>query len=135
MAIGSFANIIFEVSDRKVLTYDDYKRESKARYAQHQLINQPAVSEWLGRELEELSFKMTFSVALKVNPKVEVEKLRQLCHDGWADYLIVGTSVIGENLWIIESISEDVKAWDNAGNILLSTVNVKMVEYASEVIL
>lgn len=127
--IGAFATLVFEVSSKKVLTYDNYRRESKARYAKHDLINQPPVLEWLGRELEEISFDMTFTATLNVNPAEETEKARQLCRDGIADYLILGNTVVGDCLWIIESVEEKVKAWDHSGNILVSTVAVKMKEY------
>ena len=127
--IGAFANLAFEVSSEKVLTYDDYKRESKARYAKHELINQTSVVEWLGNELEEISFKMTFTTALNVNPAEETAKVRQMCLDGVADYLILGNSVIGAHMWVIESVSEAAIAWDASGNIIVSSVDVKMIEY------
>ena len=131
--IGAFADIVFEVSNFRVLTYDDFKRESKSRYAKHELINMTTVLEWLGNDLEEISFRMTFNERLGVNPAQEAAKARQLCLDGVADYLILGNSVIGSNLWVIESISEAAKAWDNAGNILVSTLDVKMLEYVARI--
>ena len=127
--LGAFGDLVFEVSSFKVLTYDDYKRETKARYAKHELINQTTVLEYLGAEPEEISFKMTFTTALKVNPAAEAEKVRQMCLDGVTDYLILGNAVVGENLWVIESVSEAAQSWDNKGNILASEVNVKMLEY------
>ncbi|MBO4779889.1 MAG: phage tail protein [Selenomonadaceae bacterium] len=127
--LGAFADLVFEVSSFKVLTYDDYKRETKARYAKHELINQTTVLEYLGAEPEEISFKMKFTTALKVNPAAEAEKARQMCLDGVTDYLILGNAVVGENLWVIESVSESAQSWDNAGNCLVSEVTVKMLEY------
>lgn len=132
--IGTFGDLAFEVSDAKVLTYDDYKRESKSRYAKHDLINQRSVLEWLGTELEEISFKMTFTVSLNVNPAEETEKVRRMCLDGVADYLVLGNAVVGENMWIIESVSEAAIAWDNSGHILVSTVDVKMKEYVERLV-
>lgn len=133
MPIGSFGEIAFEVSSELVRTYDDYKRDTKARYSKHELINMSPVHEWLGEDSEEISFKMIFSVSLGVNPAEEVARLRQMCLDGDADYLVFGNAVIGNNLWVIESVSEAANAWDNAGNILVSEVNVKMIEYVAEV--
>lgn len=132
--IGAFADLVFEVSSSKVLTYDDYQRESKSRYAKHELINQTPTLEYLGRDVEEISFKMTFTTMLGVNPAEETAKVRQMCLDGVADYLILGNAVIGDHLWIIESVSESATAWDNNGNILVSSVNVKMQEYVERLI-
>lgn len=132
--IGAFNELIFEVSTAKVLTYDDYRRESKARYARHELINQATVLEKLGRDLEEISFKMTFTRSLGVNPAAEAAKVRQLCLNGVADFFILGNNVIGENLWVIESVSEAAKSWNHSGGILVSSVDVKMIEYVPAVI-
>lgn len=123
--------MVFEVSQFKVLTYDEYKREGKSRYAKHDLVNATPLLEWLGRELGEISFKMTFTVTLGVNPAEELDKVRRLCDDGIADYLILGNAVIGDNLWVIESVSEAVSAWDNAGNILVASLDVRLKEYVA----
>lgn len=131
--IGAFNELVFEVSTEKVLTYDEYKRESKARYARHELINQTSVLEYLGRDLEEITFTMMFTVSLGINPAEETSKVRKLCLDGVADYLILGNTVVGENLWTIESVSEAKKAVDHFGKTIVSSVEVKMVEYVPAV--
>lgn len=131
--IGAFNELVFEVSTEKVITYDDYKRETKARYARHELINQTSVLEYLGRELEEITFTMMFTLSLGVDPAEETSKLRRMCLDGVADYLILGNTVVGENLWTIESVGEAKKAVDHFGKTIVSSVNVKMVEYVPAV--
>lgn len=132
--IGAFNDLVFEVSTERVLTYDSYKRDSKARYARHELINQTSVLEYLGRDLEEITFTMMFTVSLGVDPAIETSKVRKLCLDGVADYLILGNMIAGENLWVIESVGEEKKAVDNLGKTIVSSVNVKMVEYVPAVI-
>ena len=131
--IGAFNELVFEVSTERVITYDDYKRETKARYARHELINQTSVLEYLGRDLEEITFTMMFTISLGVDPAEETSKLRRMCLDGVADYLILGNTVVGENLWTIESVGEAKKAVDHFGKTIVSSVNVKMVEYVSAV--
>lgn len=132
--IGAFNELVFEVSTERVITYDDYKRETKARYARHELINQTSVLEYLGRDLEEITFTMMFTISLGVDPAEETSKLRRMCLDGVADYLILGNTVVGENLWTIESVGEAKKAVDHFGKTIVSSVNVKMVEYVPAVI-
>ena len=131
--IGAFNELVFEVSTEKVITYDDYNRETKARYARHELINQTSVLEYLGRDLEEITFTMMFTISLGVDPAEETSKLRRMCLDGVADYLILGNTVVGENLWTIESVGEAKKAVDHFGKTIVSSVNVKMVEYVPAV--
>lgn len=131
--VGAFNTTVFEVSSMRVFTYDNYQRTSRARYAKHELINYPAVSEFLGRDIDEISFEMKFSVQLGVIPAAETEKIRSFCQNGVADYLIVGNAVIGQCLWVITEVNERAKAWDHSGNMLMSVIEVKMQEYVGGV--
>ena len=129
--IGAFGSrIVFEVSNKRVCTYDDYKRQSKARYATHNLLNQPPVSEYLAPDLETISFTMNFNRSLGVEPLDEAERVRELCRDGVADYFILGNRVIGENLWVISEAGEAVVSWNHSGKALVSSLDVTLTEYA-----
>lgn len=131
--IGSFHDLVFEVSSDLVRTYHDYNRETKARYAKHDLVNRTTVIEYLGREPDEISFTMTFHISLGVKPAEEISTLRRLCQDHIADYLILGNSVVGDNLWVIESVSEEVTATDHFGLVLVASAKVTMLEYVEAV--
>lgn len=131
--IGSFNELVFEVSSDLVRTYKDFERETKARYAKHELVNRTTVIEYLGREPDEITFTMTFHVSLGVKPAEEISMLRRLCQDHIADYLILGNAVVGDNLWVIESVSEETTAVDHFGLVLVATAKVKMVEYVEAV--
>lgn len=96
--IGSFHDLIFEVSSDLVRTYHEY----------------------LGREPDEITFIMTFHISLGVKPAEEISTLRRLCQDHIADYLILGNSVVGDNLWVIESVSEEVTVTDHFGLVLVA---------------
>ena len=127
--IGAFGDLVFCCSREKVFTFDDYNRESKARYAKHDLLNQTPAIEYLGRDVEEISFKMIFARSLGVNPEKSAKILREKCENGEAEYLVIGGEVIGKNQWVIESFSETAKQFDGWGKILVSEVSVKMKEY------
>lgn len=131
--LGSFAELVFEVSSFRVLTYDDWHRESKARYARHELINQTTVLEYLGPDTEKISLTIKFSARLNVNPPEEAQKVRQMCLDGVADYLIIGNRVIGGDLWVITAVGEKATSWDNGGNILFSELDVTFESYVPAV--
>lgn len=63
---------------------------------------------------------MTFHISLGVKPAEEISTLRRLCQDHIADYLILGNSVVGDNLWVIESVSEEVTVTDHFGLVLVA---------------
>ena len=127
-AIGALGEIQFECSSELVRTFKDYKRESKARYATHNLLMKKPALEYLGADAGEISFSMTLSASLGINPTEEANKLRKLCEAGQALPLIIGSEVIGD-LWVIESVNETAQAYDGEGHSLLTEVDVRLKEY------
>lgn len=131
-SIGSLGSITFECSSEVFRTIKDYRREVKARYAEHKLIMKTPALEFLGADTGEISFRMIFSASLGVNPKEESARLQKMCTDGEAVPLVLGSEVIGE-LWVVESVNESATAWNNKGDILLSEVDVRLKEYSNGV--
>ena len=129
MVIGAFSETVFEVSSYKVSTFKDYKRSTKAKFAEHETIGQPPKLEFLHKELETISMTIIFHKSLGVNPAEEVQKIRDLCENGTADFLIIGEKVVGSGQWIIENVSESVDVWDKDGNIYSSKIDLDFKEY------
>lgn len=129
MPIGSLGSIVFEVSSRKVRTFKDLKRTTKARYASHEIVGQKPILEYLGPDGEEISFTMQFSLSLGVNPQEETDKVRRLCERGVAMYFVLCNSVVGSNQWVIESVGESVDTIDNNGRVVLTQIDVTLKEY------
>ena len=127
-SIGAFGSIAFECSSELVRTFADFQRDSKARFAKHDLVALKPALEFLGEDAGEISFKMIFSASLGVNPAEETAKLRQICAAGEAHELVIGNEVIGD-LWVIESLNETAQAFDGKGNCLLAELNVRLKEY------
>lgn len=128
--IGALGEITFECSREVFRTIKDYQRNSKARYAEHKLVMKNPALEYLGADVQEISFKMIFSASLGVNPAEESARLRKMCTEGQASPLVLGSELVGE-LWIVESVQESAQAFDGSGNIILSEVNVHLKEYSN----
>ena len=127
--VGAFGTITFQVSNFKVLTFSKFKRNISAKFAEHEVIASAPKLEYLHRELEEISFDMTFIKSLGVNPTQEVEKVRRLCNKGTANFLVLDNKVYGDIEFIIESFSEDVLYFDKNGSPVASKISVKCKEY------
>ena len=127
--LGSLGRIIFQVSDQRILTLSDYSREMKARYTTHEVIGSKPILEYLSPDLQSIKFKMQFSASLGVNPLSEIEKICEMCENGEISYLIIGNTVIGNNKWVIESVSESEDIWTPEGNLLYSEIEVNLREY------
>ncbi len=132
--IGSFGKIAFSASSHKIETFDNYQRDTKARIGSHEIMSQKPVLEYLGADTDTISFTMFFSRFWGVSPEEEVDKIRAMCSQGEAHFLILNNSPVGENKWIIESVGESVKKWDNNGIVLVATINVSLREYVEEVL-
>lgn len=55
MLVGFMADIPFVVSSRYIRTFDDYSRSSGGRWAQHDIIGDKPVLEYLGPDVEKIS--------------------------------------------------------------------------------
>lgn len=131
--LGSLGDVVFEVSNRKVFTFDGYKRTTKARYASHEIIGQPPILEFLGPDGEEITFVMQFRVDCGVNPAAESDKIREMCKTGETNYFLLGSTVIGEHKWAIMDVGEDNATIDNMGRIIQNKISVTLKEYVEEV--
>lgn len=130
MNVGSFGDIPFVVARGCVRTFKEYGRESGGRWAKHDLIGQKPVLEFLGPDVEKISFKMQFRADHGMNPETEAARLRKMRDKGDTAVLMLAGSPVGDNPWVIESIGETVTFWDAHGNAISLTVDVSLMEYS-----
>ena len=128
--LGTLGDISFRVSAwNDIYTFDDLTRGAKSRMASHEIIGQKPLTEYLGADLQTLSFKINLHTARGVKPLEEVERLIEYCESGKVLTFTVGGQKVGKNKWLIESVSEAVKYYDNNGNILATDVDLALKEY------
>lgn len=127
--IGKFGKVSFVVSSDKVNTFDDMKWDTSAAYATHDRHLQTDLLEFMGPELEQITFKMKFSVFLGVNPIKAVNDLRRMVREGTVERLVIGGRVYGDYKWAIVKLSSAMKTFDNKGNCWAAEVTVTLKEY------
>ena len=132
MIVGYLGDIPFLSSRYIVRTFDGYQKSASGRWATHDIIGKKPISEFLGPGQEEISFDMTLRTDLGVVPADEVKKLEKLRDTGEAVSLVIGTDVVGDTLWTVDSISSSVKRWGTLGMPASVTVNVTLKEYAED---
>lgn len=128
MIVGAFGDTVFEVSMLRVITFDGFKRTVKAKYASHEIIGRPAVLEFVGRELEEISLTIKLMANLGVTPEEEALKLREMCQQGEPNFLIIGETVYGENEFVIMDVTESINQWAGT-NVMMNQLDVTFKEY------
>ena len=153
--IGAFGGLVFEASSFKVLTFDKYRRSSRAKYAKHSLINKTEELEFTGLEAEKISLEINLNACVttklfsgkstgakilnslaseflglgSVNPKAVANDIRKMMTTAEHNYLVIGNEVIGDNQWVITDVQERVQFWDNAAQIQVSTLEITFMEY------
>lgn len=135
MIIGSLGDVPFVVASGLVRTFRDYSRDGNGRWAKHDLIGQKPVLEFLGKDIEKISFKMVFRADQGINPEKEAQKLRKMRDNGEIMVLILADKPVGDNSWVIESIGENVTFWDAFGNIQAMSVDVSLQEYVERLVI
>ena len=120
--IGSYAGISFTVSEDKVQTFQEMSRETAARWNTHEVIGAKPKQEFLGPDLDSMTFTMQLSAWRGVSPLQLAERLRQFCSKGEYDNLIVGGRNFGK--YLIESVSETYHTVTNRGEVVQASVDV-----------
>lgn len=130
--IGYFGLHIFETSDEKILTFKDFSRETASRFAAHELINRKPVTEYTGPGLQTISFTLTLSAGLGVNPREEIDAWNEMAESGEVDFFVIGGTPLGADQWVVKSVSE---AWNivlNRGELYSASLDVTLEEYIME---
>ncbi len=130
MLVGFMADIPFIVSSHYIRTFDDYGRSSGGRWAQHDIIGNKPVLEFIGPDVEKISFTMQLRSDYGVSPAKELAKLRKMRDTGKYFPLVIGGKLITDNMWVIESLDESVAFWGKFGGIMSAKVSVTLKEYA-----
>jgi phage protein U len=131
--IGYFGKqIIFETSDKRIMTFTGLKMDIASRYAKHDVIMKKPKTEFTGPDLDSLSFTINLKGSFGVKPREEMEKWALLARNGIAEFFVIGGKPLGTDKWVVKSVSQ---AWDtifNGGELFSGKIDVSLEEYISK---
>ena len=127
MSIGTFGPLTFETSERRIRTFDAFKRKTGAKFEEHAIIGLKPKLEFTAPGLDDISFQVVFSAYLGLNPAKEIDSLREIVQKGEYHPLIIGGKTLGK--FVIESVAEAWNHVDNKGNLLDAAVDISLKEY------
>lgn len=127
--IGYYGDIIFESSDKRLLTFSDLNRTTESRWAAHEVIMRKPAQEFLGPGLDTVTFSINLNGRLGVKPRHEMEKWLIKSRAGTADFFFVGGKGLGVNKWIVKNVSQMWGTVLNKGEVLSGKVDVTLEEY------
>ena len=122
--------IVFEVSSRRVLTFNDLSRRNTTRFADHNTLLRKPISQFVGPELDNMDLSIILHSHLGVNPQAEFNKLIQIQRSGQVVTFIVGRQVLGVFRWRIENLGIPYDRIDPDGFCRSSEVSLSLREYA-----
>jgi len=128
--IGAYGDkLAFSVSRDTVLTFHDFARDISARYGTHEVVGNRPRLEFLGPQLQELSFSMELYLGLGADPLETINLLGNLAESGYHGRLVIGNEQVGQNEWVIQKVGEKREYITDKGELLYATVSVTMKEY------
>jgi hypothetical protein len=129
--IGNFCDIVFEVSDEKIYTFSSFELDASARYGTHEIIGEKPKTEFIAPNLRTISLTINLNGNYGVTPIVEMHQWINLAETGEADYLVIGWDVLGDDRWVVKSVSETWDTFFNKGELFSGKIDVVFEEYIS----
>lgn len=127
--IGYFGDIVFQTSDKKILTFTDFKRTASASYSEHDRIGKKSRLEFNGPENQEVTFKMKILAGHGVKPWNMLHKLIVACEKGEVRTLVIGTHKVGSGNYVITKLGAQYEHVWNAGELVGVSIDVTLKEY------
>lgn len=131
--IGFFGDIVFETSDERLLTFNDFKRDSSSRWAKHDVIGAKPSSEFIGPDLDTISFTINLNYSHGVSPIEEMNRWLRKERRGEVNVLVIGGAYAGVDKWRISSVSQIWGVVTNRGKVLSGKVDIQLEEYVERV--
>ena len=130
MLVGAMGDVVFMASSLYTHTFDDFSRDSSARWAEHEIIGSKPVSEYLGPGVDKVRLKIHLSADLLPSTEAAAKKIRRMCQNGETFTVIIGGKPLSNELWCVESVSEAKECFDGWGNTISADLDVTLREYA-----
>ena len=121
--------IVFEVSDEKVLAFQNFVRSNKARYSKHDILQKKPILEFIGADLDSIDLQITLKAELGVNPRSEMDKLIKIQRDGITVSIMIGGSGFGVYRWFITDLNMTWERIDAKGILTSAVCDLTLQEY------
>lgn len=128
--VGNFGSkIVFETSDRKILTFSGLTKKVSGEYAKHSVVGQKDRTEFTGPGIISINFKIMLDVTLGIRPREVMDRIEEAVESGETEYLVIGGRPLSRNKFYILSVSEAFDVVMSHGEIARATLNISMEEY------
>lgn len=129
MAIGTLGQIVFEVSDKAVLTFKGMTRDVSGRWTEHEVMGVKPKPEFLGPGNQKITLPITLSASLGVRPRKMLELVERMVESGDVEYFIINCRPVGGNPFRLTSSSETWGDMYRHGELAKASLTITLEEY------
>lgn len=130
MAIGNWGmDVVFSVSDLRVLTFDNLNQNVGSEWATHSRIGGKDQVEYLRPKLRKLTFDIDLNASFGVRPRTVIERLELHSELGHVFPFVIGGRRLGRHRWRMTDVGEAWETIYNRGELYRAKVSVTMEEY------
>ena len=124
--IGAYGDIVFEVSEYWIQTFDRLRQTKRGRYSTLNVANHEQLLQYDGRELQTLSFTVRLHHRF-CDPQDQLRQLIKMVDWHMAYPLIIGGWPIGE--FVLEEVGSDWKRVADNGVLMYAEGDLYLREY------
>lgn len=134
MQIGAFGDIVFEVSDEAVRTFQDLQHDKKGRWAVHEVMGSKPVSEFIGPGLDEINFPIVLNALFLGGSTVEdeLERIGSMVDEGMVSTLVIADMIVGK--FYLESMGSVTRHFGGKGEKLVTETTLHLKEYTERTV-
>lgn len=129
MVVGCLGDIPFLASEEAVRTVENMTWSGSARYSVHNRHLDDALTEFEGRDPDQITFDITLSADLGVDPMEEISRLFEYERSGETLPLVLGEHFYGKYRWSLIKHSAALKTFYINGDVHTAVVSVSLQEY------
>jgi hypothetical protein len=129
MAIAIFSKKTFQVSSSRIYTLNDFSLKSGLNTESQDVTGKKPSTYVKGGILESMSFSIPVGTSMGINARGEYEGWKSIMEAGMAYPFILGGKPVGNNKWLLKSVSLGNTKIDSKGYILSAALDIEFEEY------
>lgn len=129
MPIGSFGDVVFTVSNDKILTFSGLSGSSGADWATHDIVGGKPKSQYIGPKLRKYDLEIELNAQYGVRPRAMLERLQAMAEGSAVHHLIVGNAPLARNPFKLTEVSDEWETIMNRGELVRCKVKITVEEY------
>lgn len=129
--IGSFGSKTFQVSSKKISTFDNFSQSVAIDVENTEVDGNKPSSHIKGQKLGDIGFMVTLEDRW-ADVRSEVEAWQKLCEDGVPQVLVLGGRPIGAYQWLLMAVDTKDSSFDNQGRMKRAVLDLSLQEFVRD---